>query len=124
MSDSIAAAPVSGAGLLLWLLSPSHAAAVPEPLLETTVRLLTLDATSRRVVLKSRFAGALWLSETAPGRGIDWRRRWLWPVLTMAAILLGLTCSAALGVNGHLAPDVDPTTLPANLTDILKVDCG
>ena len=34
-----------GAGLLLWLLNPSRAAAVPEPLLESTLRVMNLRRT-------------------------------------------------------------------------------
>jgi hypothetical protein len=44
--------------------------------------------------------------------------------LAVAAILLGLTGSAAFGFHGKLVPDVDPTTLPGNLTDVLNIDCS
>jgi hypothetical protein len=38
--------------------------------------------------------------------------------------LLGFTGSTALAFHGRLVPDVDPTTLPSNLTDVLNVDCS
>ena len=56
--------------------------------------------------------------------GATLKIHWLWPLLTVAAILLGITGSAALAVSGKPVSDVDPTTLPGNLTDILNVDCG
>jgi hypothetical protein len=37
-----------GAGLLLWLLNPSPAAAVPESLLESTLRVMAAEQFDRR----------------------------------------------------------------------------
>ena len=42
VSDSIAAARVWAAECCFWLLDPGQAATVPEPLLESTVRVMTL----------------------------------------------------------------------------------
>jgi hypothetical protein len=42
----------------------------------------------------------------------------------LTAILLGFTGSTALAFHGRPVPDVDPTTLPSNLTDVLNVDCS
>jgi hypothetical protein len=113
-----------GAGLLLWLLNPSRAPTVPEPLLESTVRVMTLGAAGRRAALESKFAGALKMAEATLGVAISLKVHWLWPVLALTAILLGFTGSTALAFHGRPVPDVDPTTLPSNLTDVLNVDCG
>jgi RNA polymerase sigma factor (sigma-70 family) len=113
-----------GAGLLLWLLNPSRTAAVAEELLESTVRVMTLGAGGRRAMLESKFAGALRMAEATQGGAIGWKVHWLWPVLAATALLLGFTGSNALGFQGRLMPEVDPTTLPSNLTDVLNVDCN
>jgi len=113
-----------GAGLLLWLLNPSRASAVPEPLLESTVRVMTLGAGGRRAALESKFAGARKMAEATLGVAIGLKAHWLWPVLALTAILLGITGSTALAFHGRLVPDVDPMTLPSNLTDVLNVDCS
>jgi RNA polymerase sigma factor (sigma-70 family) len=113
-----------GAGLLLWLLNPSRAPAVPEPLLESTVRVMTLGARGSRAGLESKFGGALRMAEATLGGAIVLKVHWLWPALALTAILLGFTGSTALAFHGRLVPDVDPTTLPSNLTDVLNVDCS
>ena len=113
-----------GAGLLLWLLNPSQAAAVPEPLLESTVRVMDLGAAGRSAALESRFAGAVRMAEATLGVGIGLKIHWLWAALALTAVLLGFTGSTALAFHERLVPDVDPTTLPSNLTDVLNVDCG
>jgi hypothetical protein len=57
-----------GAGLLLWLLNPSPAAAVPESLLESTLRVMTLGARAvERRSKPSLLARCGWP-----------RRRWVW----------------------------------------------
>ena len=80
-----------GAGLLLWLLNPSRAAAVPEPLLESTVAGNDLGR-ARAVERRS--------NRSSPAR-CGWPRRrwesaiglkvhWLWPVLVVASDLAGV----------------------------------
>jgi len=113
-----------GAGLLLWLLNPSRAAAVPERLLESTLQVMTLGSRGRRAALESKFAGALRMAEATLGVAIGLKVHWLWPVLVMIAIVLGFSGPSALAFHGRLVPEVDPTTLPSNLTDVLNVDCG
>jgi RNA polymerase sigma factor (sigma-70 family) len=113
-----------GSALLLLLLNPDRAPAVPQPLQESTVRVMNLGAAGRRAALESKFAGALRLADAALGVGIALKLHWAWPVVVLAMIMLGLTGSAALAFHGKPVVDVDPTTLPANLTDILNVDCG
>jgi RNA polymerase sigma factor (sigma-70 family) len=112
-----------GAGILLWLLNPSRAPAVPEPLLESTVRVMILGARGRRAALELNFAGALRLAEATLGAAIGLKVYWLGPVMVLTAVLLGLTGSTALAFHGAPLPEVDPTTLPSNLTDVLSVDC-
>jgi RNA polymerase sigma factor (sigma-70 family) len=113
-----------GAGLLLWLLNPRRASPVPEPLLESTVRAMTLGAAGRRAALESKFAGALRMAEATLGAAIGLKIHWLWPALAITTILLGFTGSTALALHRTPAPEVDPTTLPSNLTDVLNVDCS
>ena len=112
-----------GAGLLLWLLNPSRAPAVPQPLLESTVRVMTLGARGRRAALESKFAGALGMADATLGVATGFKVHWLWPSLVVTAILLGLTGSTALAFHGSPAPEIDPMSLPSNLTDVLNVDC-
>jgi RNA polymerase sigma factor (sigma-70 family) len=113
-----------GAGVLLWLLNPSRAPAVPESLLESTVRVMTLGARGRRAALQSKFTGSLRMAEATLDVAIVLKVHWLWPVLALTAILLGFTGSTAIAFHGRPVPDVDPTTLPSNLTDVLNVDCS
>jgi RNA polymerase sigma factor (sigma-70 family) len=110
--------------LVLVLLNPRKAPAVPQSLRESTVRVMTLGAKGRRAALESEFAGALRMAEAGLGVRIALTVYWGWAVVVLAVIILGLTGSAALAFPGKLAPDVDATTLPANLTDILNVACG
>ena len=113
-----------GSSLLLWLLDPTKAAPVPEALLESTVRVITLGARGHRSALESKFGGALTMAEASLAVGIGLRASWLWPVVAAIAILVALTGSTALAFQRAPAPEVDPTTLPCNLTDILHVECN
>jgi RNA polymerase sigma factor (sigma-70 family) len=114
----------TAAVILLELLNPHRAPKVPQSLVESTVRVMTLSAAGRQTALESKFAGALRMADAMLGVGIVQKIQWGWPVVVLAVIMLGVTGSAALAFPGKLVPDVDPTTLPANLTDILNVDCG
>ena len=113
-----------GAGLLLFLLDPGRAKAVSGPLVGSTVRVMALGASGRRKQLESKFAGAARMAEASLGLAVAAKIYWLWAVVTVVAIVLGLSGSAALAIQGKLAPDADPATLPRNLTNILNVDCG
>jgi RNA polymerase sigma factor (sigma-70 family) len=113
-----------GAGLLLWLLNPSRAPAVPQHLLESTVRVMTPGAGGRRAALESKFASALGMADATLGVASRLKVHWLWPVLAITAILFGLTGSTALAFHRSPLPEVDQMTLPSNLTDILNVDCS
>ena len=97
----------SGGALLLWLLNPSRAPAVPQPLLESTVRVMNLGAAGRRAALESKFA-ALRMADTALGVGIALKVHWGWPIVVLAVIMLGLSGSAALAFHGKPAPGRRP----------------
>ena len=84
-----------GAGILLWLVNPRHAAAVPESLIESTVRVMDLGAAGRSAALETRFTGAARLAEAMLGAGIGLKIHWLWAALVLTAVLLGFTGSTA-----------------------------
>jgi hypothetical protein len=42
----------------------------------------------------------------------------------MVAILLGATGTTVYALQGSPRPEVDPASLPSNLTNVLTVDCG
>jgi RNA polymerase sigma factor (sigma-70 family) len=113
-----------GAALLLWLLEPAKAKAVPQPLSDATVRAMKLAAAGRRAMLASDFARPVAFANATLGFGRGPNMHWLWTVLALAGLLLGLGGSTVLAVHGPPAPEVDPATLPANLTNVLDVDCG
>jgi RNA polymerase sigma factor (sigma-70 family) len=115
-------ATLSGA-LLLWLLNPRLAAADPQSLLDSTVRVMTLGAAGRQPALESKFAGALRMADGALGVGIALKVHWGWLAFVLAVILLTLTGTAALAFHGKPEPYVDPTTLPVNLMDVLNAHC-
>jgi hypothetical protein len=85
--------------------------------------MMSLDAAGSRAALESKFAGALRMAEVTTGLRISLKTHWLWPVLALTAILLGFTGSTELAFHGGLKSDVDPTTLPSNLTDVLNIIC-
>ncbi len=112
-----------GASLLLWLLNPSKARAVSEALLESTVRAMTLTARGRRAALASKFPGPLEMADLALGSGILFKVRWLLAALIVTGLLVGLSGQAVQAFHAPLQPEFDRAALPANLTDILNVDC-
>ncbi len=114
----------SGAALLLWLLEPGKAKTVPQPLADSTVRAMKLAAAGRRSVLTSDFPRPVAMANATLGIGRGRGVHWLWPVLALAALLLGSAGSTIFAGHGPPAPEVDPATLPANLTNVLTVDCG
>ena len=113
-----------GGALLLWLLNP-------EPGAGSSATALGINGSGDDLGRGGPSSGA---RIEVCRRAADGRRRagrrarpedsLAWPVVVLAVIMLGFTGSAALAFHGKPAPDVDPTTLPANLTDILNVDCG
>ena len=113
-----------GAALLIWLLEPTKARAVPQPLADATVRAMKLAADGRRATLASDFARPVAMANATLRIGRGTNIHWLWTALALALLLLGLGGSTVLAIHGPPAPEVDPATLPANLTNVLAVDCG
>lgn len=113
-----------GAALLLWLLNPTKAKAVPQSLSDATVRAMKLTASGHRAALATDFARPVAIADAMLGVGRGPHVYLLWSVLALAALLLGLGGSTVLAVSGPPVPEVDPATLPANLTNVLAVDCG
>jgi hypothetical protein len=113
-----------GSSLVLWLVEPAKAKAVQQPLLDSTVRAMNLAASGRRATLASDYARAVAMAEAWQGIRVGPNIHWLWSTLALAALVLGLTGSIVVDVQRPLVPEVDPTTLPANLTNVLTIDCG
>jgi RNA polymerase sigma factor (sigma-70 family) len=112
-----------GAALWLFLLDPSKARAVPVPLVKSTSRAMTRAAKGRRAALGSEFTAAHELAEELLGASTALRFGWLLGALVGAALVLGLFGPAVRAFQAPLSNGIDPASLPANLTDILKVDC-
>jgi RNA polymerase sigma factor (sigma-70 family) len=112
-----------GAGVLLMLGEPRKASGVSGLLLESTVRAGALAAAGCRAGLKSRYARALALAEATSRWAIAGGIPWAWIALALAGLSLGLAAPVALAWSGPPAPEVDLASLPANLIDILKVQC-
>jgi polysaccharide export outer membrane protein len=115
-----------GAGLLLWLMDPAKAQAVPRQLVDSTIQAMNLARAGRRTTLASQFARAQEMADETLGVGTGVKIPWLWPVLVVALVLLGLTGSTVLAFSRSPAPapEIDPATLPANLTNVLTIDCS
>jgi RNA polymerase sigma factor (sigma-70 family) len=116
-----------GAGLLLLLLEPRNAKAVPQPLLDSTVRAMNLAKTGRQATLASEFARAIAMADSTLGAALGLKLHWLWPIVVLVAVFLGLTGltgATVLAFHRPPAPQVDPSTLPSNLTNVLTIDCG
>jgi RNA polymerase sigma factor (sigma-70 family) len=113
-----------GGALLLFLLEPGKAKAVPQALADSTVRAMNLTAAGRRTTLATDFARALAMADATLGIGIGLNVHWIWPVLALAAVLLGVTGSTVFAGHRLVEPEVDPASLPANLTNVLTIDCG
>jgi RNA polymerase sigma factor (sigma-70 family) len=113
-----------GAGLLLWLLQPPRASAAAETLVESTVRAMNLAAAGRGPAVAANLARRAEMADAPLGARTGPRIHWLWPVVAVTVILLGLTGSTVLALQGPPAPEVDPSTLPGNLTNVLTIDCG
>jgi RNA polymerase sigma factor (sigma-70 family) len=110
-----------GAILLLRLPEPRAEATVPARPLESTVRATTSAAAGRRAASKSPFARGLDLRWAAAALGLAGQMRWLW--IALAVVALGAAAPVALAWCGPPMPEVDASTLPGNLTDILNVEC-
>ena len=112
-----------GAGLLVMLPPSRRACAVTEPLVESTARAMSLEAAGRHAALRSEYprvreladaAGRLGLLRGPAGSGPRWSS---WP----SRCPCRGPSRRALG--GPPVSEVDPSTLPSNLTDVLNVEC-
>ncbi len=112
-----------GAGLLFLLLDPRKARPVPEALVESTARAMMMAAKGRRAAIGSEFAVALELADLAlrPATAITCKFVLLAALAT--AVVFGLSGPAVRAFHAPLSNGIDPASLPANLTDILNVDC-
>ncbi len=106
------------------MLSPGRrASALTEPLVESTVRAMSLVRGGPRGLLQAEFPRACELAGAAKGFGMVPRCPWLWAALLLAALSLALSVPVARALGGPPVSEVDPSTLPRNLTDVLKVEC-
>jgi polysaccharide export outer membrane protein len=112
-----------GVGLFLLLLDPTKARAVPLPLVESTARAMALAAKGRRAALEPEFAVALELADAAIRPATAFRFKWVLAAVAATAVILGLAGPAVRAFHAPLSNGIDPASLPANLTDILNVDC-
>ena len=105
-------------------MNPSKAEAVPRTLAESTVHAMRLAAAGRRSASSSTYPRAIEIAEATMAVGVGLKMHWLWPVVVLVALSLGLSGSTLVAFHRPLVPDVDPTTLPPNLTNVLTIDCG
>jgi hypothetical protein len=84
---------------------------------------MSLAAAGRDGALLSEFARAWEIAESASSLGWVRRSPWLWAVAAVGCLALLLSGPAASAFSRPLSPEVDATTLPANLTDVLNVEC-
>jgi RNA polymerase sigma factor (sigma-70 family) len=113
-----------GAALVFWLLDPSKAGPVPGQLVESTILVMKLAAAGRDAALRSRFRGAVEMAGSFRSWGRAFRHaHWIWPVL-LGLIVWSVSSSGVLAFHRPPVTDVDPATLPSNLTDVLNIDCN
>ncbi len=111
-----------GAALILWLLDPSKAQAAPELLTADTVKGMRLLASGRQAESALHSGRALEWAQAILGGALGASARWLWMVICLAIVLLGVGGPAVLAY--QVQPVADPRSLlPGNLTDILNVEC-
>jgi RNA polymerase sigma factor (sigma-70 family) len=108
--------------LLLWL-QLSKTSAASEPLRQSAVGAKKLAETGRLASLKAQLGRAMEIAQAALGSGLSLKIQSLWVVIALAGLFLGLTGPAVLAFHGSPVQEIDPTTLPANLTDVLNVEC-
>jgi RNA polymerase sigma factor (sigma-70 family) len=109
-----------GAGLVVMLAPSRRAPTVAATLAKTTARAMDLEAAGRRAEREHEDPRAHQLAERLvliPGL------RWLFAALVVAAVSVTLTVPVTRVLTGPPVPEVDPSTLPSNLTDVLNVEC-
>jgi hypothetical protein len=113
-----------GAAVLLWLWEAGEARAVSPTLADSTIQAMKLAAAGRKAAVAQQFPRAAELANAATDATIRCTVAGLWRFLAIAALFLGLAGVSLFATNRPLVPDVDPSTLPSNLTNVLAVDCG
>jgi RNA polymerase sigma factor (sigma-70 family) len=113
-----------GAGLLVMLEPTRRAFALTRPLAESTARAMSLAQAGRRAQLRTEFPRARELADQEGRLGLFAAPHWLWAALVVAAVSLALSVPVARALGGPLLPDVDPSTVPSSLADVLNVECG
>jgi RNA polymerase sigma factor (sigma-70 family) len=108
--------------LLVWL-QLQEASAASELLEKSAVGAKELAEAGRRGLLKARFGHARKIVEATLGIAVGLKTQWLWVVVALAGLFLALNGPAVLAFYGPPVPEIDPTSLPANLTDVLNVEC-
>jgi RNA polymerase sigma factor (sigma-70 family) len=112
-----------GAGLLLFLRESRAEARDSTGLGEATVRAMVRAASGRPTGMKSRLAPGLASARAklALAGGLVASR--IGAGVLLAGLLLGAGGTALFAFSGPPSPEVDAASLPANLTDILNVEC-
>jgi RNA polymerase sigma factor (sigma-70 family) len=112
-----------GAALLLMLSASRRADGVTMPLVESTVRAMSLEAAGRWAALNSEYPRALELARSFLGFGLVRGSPWLWAATAVVGALLLFSVPVARAFSGPPSPEVDASALPSNLTDVLNVEC-
>jgi RNA polymerase sigma factor (sigma-70 family) len=111
-----------GVSMLLWLSVKEAKAAFDQPG-KSAPGAKDSAGQGRWSPLRARFGRALEIADSALSIGGGWNIRWVWAAVALAGLLVGLAGPAVLAFHGLPVQDIDPTSLPGNLTDVLSVDC-
>ena len=112
-----------GAALLLLLRMGRRAQAVTGVLVEATVRKAAMVSASRGAAIACKSPPALRKPIGSEGFGRLFRYPGLWAAAVILALALGFSGPVARVLAGPLSPEVDPSTVPSNLADVLTVEC-
>jgi RNA polymerase sigma factor (sigma-70 family) len=115
---------VWGAALLFVLRGRGEVeAAVPEALVDSTVRAMTIAKFGRCLPPGRPFSRVFAVAEAMPIRAIALRAPWLWAVLVMASVLAGRGVFAVVGSHVPPAQRDEKGTVKTNVVDILTHAC-
>ena len=112
-----------GAGLLTLLPHGQAAPVVSPALVDTTVRAMSLGAKGRLGTLQAEYARVWEMARLTSGLHPVSGLPWIWAVVTVACVSLLGSGVAIRASGGPPLPEVDASTLPANLIDVLSVEC-
>jgi RNA polymerase sigma factor (sigma-70 family) len=112
-----------GSGLLMMVQSSRRGGSAASPLVESTARAMSLAAAGRHTALTHEFARAWKLADQAGRLGLITGPGGLWAALVVVALSAALSVPVVRVLAGPPVPDVDPASVPSNLTDVLRVDC-